>query len=345
MGPRKVLFIQLRQLGDILLTTPCARAFKETFPETELHFLAHPMGRLILEGNPWLDRLHFYNPDSRLAELRLMRELKDLGFDLVVDFMNNPRSAIYTLATSSPRRLAYHSNRRLAYTEVLPKLTEPDYIVREKARLLKVFGVVLRSEALTLPWFESDATKALEYLSENSGFANASLRIALSPTHRRAVRRWPQVEYARLADALVNEWGAQVIWLWGPGEEEFVDDCRDLCPAKTYKMPPATFREMTAFMAQCDLFVGNSNGPSHVAVAVGTPSLQLHGPTSAVSWCPMTKEHRALQAPHRTIELPPIMSDIAYEQVWQSLIDFRPVIENSARVRVANGVRKSWQQG
>src|SRR5690606_32279301 len=115
--------------------------------------------------------------------------------------------------------------------------------------------------------------------AESQLFKDAPYRVALSPTHRRAVRRWPLASYAALADRLVNEWGAAVVWLWGPGEEAEIDAAMALTQAPTIKAPKTSFREMAALLGNMHLFVGNSNGPSHVAVADGICSLQLHGHT------------------------------------------------------------------
>jgi ADP-heptose:LPS heptosyltransferase len=78
------------------------------------------------------------------------------------------------------------------------------------------------------------------------------------------------------------------------------------------KSPKTTFRELAALIGESHLFIGNSNGPSHVAVAMDTPSIQLHGPTSAVSWCPMTERHRAVQGRD--------MASIALVEVQQKII-------------------------
>ena len=118
----------------------------------------------------------------------------------------------------------------------------------------------------------------------------------LSPTHRRYERRWPVENYARLAEYLIEKWGAMVVWAWGPGEQELVEQARLACRHPSILAPQTSFREMAALLANCDLFVGNSNGLSHVAVAVNIPSLQLHGPTMKASWSPLTLEHQALEA-------------------------------------------------
>lgn len=38
-SPKKILITQLRQLGDIILTTPVIRPLKERFPEVVISFL------------------------------------------------------------------------------------------------------------------------------------------------------------------------------------------------------------------------------------------------------------------------------------------------------------------
>ena len=42
--------------------------------------------------------------------------------------------------------------------------------------------------------------------------------------------------------------------------------------------PPTTILELAALCRRSALFVGSDTGPLHLAVAVGTPSISLHGP-------------------------------------------------------------------
>ena len=76
--------------------------------------------------------------------------------------------------------------------------------------------------------------------------------------------------------------------------------------------------------------MGNSNGPSHVAVAVDVPSLQLHGHTTAESWCPSTERHRALQSPEFGKVAMPDMAAIKVEAVWGELQQMRSILDASA---------------
>ncbi|MCX6130236.1 MAG: glycosyltransferase family 9 protein [Proteobacteria bacterium] len=340
---QKILLIQLRQLGDILLTTPCIREIKRAWPDAELSFLTHPMGRLVLDGNPYLKQLLCYDPKGTWRQdWQLIKKLRSESFDLVLDFMYNPRSAMYARLSGAPRRLAFASRRSWLFTEQLAQGSAVEYIVSEKFRYLRALGLEPKALQLDLPWHQEHLAPVMQMIREDALFAEAPLRIALSPTHRRLERQWSQQNYAAIADRLVKEWGAAVTWVWGPGEEQFIRQIMEQCQQPTQMAPKTSFRELAAFLAQCDLFIGNSNGPSHVAVAVDIASLQLHGPTYAAAWSPLTLRHRAIQAGRHLAGGRGPISGISQAEVWTILQDMQPDLLKSAESRRAIGVRMGW---
>src|SRR3954454_23768327 len=97
MAEERILLIQLRQLGDILLTTPCMRAVKRERPKAKLTVLTHSMGRLVLDNSPDVDEHFFYEDTWGLKDHWLLaKTLKEREFDTIIDFMGNPRSALLT---------------------------------------------------------------------------------------------------------------------------------------------------------------------------------------------------------------------------------------------------------
>lgn len=340
---RKILLVQLRQLGDIILTTPSLREIKKAWPDASIDFLTHPMGRLILQDNPYLSRHLVYDPKANWKEtLALLRDLRKARYDLVLDFMYNPRSAFYSWISAAPCRLAFPSRRSMFFTETVPQGREVEYIVQEKFRYLHAIGIRPTDIQLDLPWSPHHC-KALEgFLQTEPSFRDAPLRIVLSPTHRRKERQWPKERYAAIADRLLREWKASVVWIWGPGEEDFVKEAMSLCAEKTLLAPSTSFRELAAFMGNCDLFIGNSNGPSHVAVSTGIHSLQIHGPTYAKAWCPCTKRHRSVQAAVSTPEGRGPIDLISEGELWHALEDMRSSVEFAADLRRKKGLRTQW---
>jgi len=326
----KVLIIQLRQLGDILLTTPVIRALKDHAPDAQVDFMTYPMGKLIIPGNS-LVRRHVIAPQQGVGQaLRFLREIRRERYDVVLDFMATPRSAVIARLIPADKRIAFQTTRAPFYSVVMPRGIGNQYIVREKFELLKPIGVLAPDVRMMLPWKDSDAQVVSSLMRECSSFANAKRRVMLSPTHRRQERQWPADRWAELALWLERSQQASVLWAWGPGEEQEIEHLIKLSSGAGVKIPKTTFRELAAITANCDLFIGNSNGPSHVAVAVNTPSLQLHGPTSATSWCPQTLRHRAVQGD--------TMSDILPTTVESAVADLWSVVDQHAQEIRTQGV-------
>jgi ADP-heptose:LPS heptosyltransferase len=325
----RILVIQLRQLGDILLTTPLVRALNKALPNASIDFLAHPMGKLILPRVGGIDRCLYLPKEEAtasrwLAEGKLLMAMRQSRYDVVFDFMSNPRSALLTLATGAAKRIGYQSARSFAYTHSVSRTGRtPTYIVHEKHALLAAAGIHQTSELPVLTWRQAENepfAAAVKTAAKNGG-----PRVILSPTHRRPDRRWPH--YGELAAQLKEQWNAEIYWLWGPGEEDFVRDFYEKSNKIGTMLPPTNFGEMIGAIGNSHLFIGNSNGPSHVAVAAGTPSFQIHGPTQLRSWCPESNEHRGIQGQ--------ALVELSLVEVWQKLAPMRELVMATASQRPA----------
>lgn len=331
--PDRVLIIQLRQLGDILLTTPCIKAIKTALPATKVSFLAHPMAKPILKGNSYLDEAFYYNPDQGIGDFfRLTAKLRQRKFALIADFMHNPRSALLAFAASTGDCLRATMSGRRNFMYHHSYEAPEEYIVREKLGLLTSLGLEGPFEHRPLvPWDEGDlgpASRLFEGASEASG-----PRVILSATHRRPHRRWPKASYIELARYLYTAWHADIIWIWGPGEEDFVIDIIKDTPVPSRISPNTTLKELAALLANADFFVGNSNGPSHFAVSQDTPSFQLHGHTSLRSWCPLTNHHRGIEPAVKTASAEELIRSIPVATVLAEVEKMRDIVQHHQRLR------------
>lgn len=88
-GAVKILVVRFSSIGDIVLTTPVVRCLKKQVPNVELHFLTKESFGVLLEANPYVDRL--WTMKKSLSELKT--ELKAEQFDLIVDLHHNLRTA------------------------------------------------------------------------------------------------------------------------------------------------------------------------------------------------------------------------------------------------------------
>ena len=53
----KILLVRLREIGDVVFTTPAVRAVRRRFPDAHIAYLVEPAASAILQSNPNIDEL------------------------------------------------------------------------------------------------------------------------------------------------------------------------------------------------------------------------------------------------------------------------------------------------
>lgn len=94
MKKKKVLIIRFSSIGDIVLTTPVIRAVKTQLDGAEVHFCTKADFKILMENNPYLDKVHLL--DGRLSTL--INTLRREKFDFIIDLHNNLRTRIIKAA-------------------------------------------------------------------------------------------------------------------------------------------------------------------------------------------------------------------------------------------------------
>ena len=101
---------------------------------------------------------------------------------------------------------------------------------------------------------------------------------------------WQPEKFAGLIDALIRNNGKnRFIILWGPGEKPLAESIAGMITGdkkNVFIAPETSIKQMGALIRKFDLLVTNDGGPKHIAVAVGTPTLTVYGPTNFGSWGP-----------------------------------------------------------
>lgn len=93
-------------------------------------------------------------------------------------------------------------------------------------------------------------------------------------------KRWPTQHFAALTDQLVEELDALVVVTGAPNEASLA---RDITRYAQYPLlnvsGKTTLSQLVALLAESDVLVTGDSGPMHVACAVETPVVVMHGPT------------------------------------------------------------------
>jgi ADP-heptose:LPS heptosyltransferase len=105
--------------------------------------------------------------------------------------------------------------------------------------------------------------------------------------------------FAAVADAVIEQFGAEVVITGTDGEAEVVESV-----VASMRQPAVslagrtTLGSLAAIVERSSLFITNDTGTAHLAVAVRTPSVVLFGPGDVRRWGPLDRErHRVIQVP------------------------------------------------
>lgn len=297
---KKILIIQYKPFGDVLLNTGYLQALRDKFSDARIDFLVQQPYHHILYKNPFLDDLITFPSmdgmgclNERIKLINLIRKKK---YDLIIDQIRGTGSALISLFGGAKYRLGY-SKKRFAFIYNI----KADKIVRRysagmKFDLLKPLGIVEKPYQLFY-FIKPESIRYIVAWLEEMKLGKEKI-ICFSPGSPVPRKQWQLSSYARLADLILEKTKFSVVLLWGPGEKKDVETIAMLMSNNAIVALPTDFNQAAAMIKRSQLLVCNDGGINHLSVAVGTPSLAIFGSTSPVKWGPVNFEgHYVLHNP------------------------------------------------
>ncbi len=297
---RRILLSRLRFMGDVILTTPLIRRLKEVFPEAQLSYLTQDTFTPLLWHNPHLDEAIAWPVSGSITEQwQVYYQVRQRRFDLAIDLFGNPRTALMTWLTGAPIRVGGDfRGRGKLYNVRVPAPTTELNAIDFHWRSLEALGIDKGDNRTEIFCTEEEEKWARNFLEQMS-LDMARPLVGLHPGATWPNKRWPEKYFAELAQRLVEQ-NVQVLITQGPGEEPIASEVmRQIALRKStgaVSLPVLNLRQLASVQKQIQVFVSNDCGVMHLAVAAGTPTIGLFGPSQPHIWFPYdrTAGHMAL---------------------------------------------------
>jgi lipopolysaccharide heptosyltransferase II len=284
-------------VGDVLWTTPLLSNLRSAYPQAQISCLVRDFCAPVLFSNPDLDRLVVFTKGRLSGQIKFLKELKDSGYDLTIDLVGTPRTAIHSLATGAAHRIGFDFGyRRLFYNHVLDaRAANSGHEVEFNLSVLGYLGAAADRRDLVFNLTDSEL-EYQQHLYQEMNLAGREV-VGLIPTGGWSCKRWPIEYYIEVARALSSSQNRRILVFWGSRAEE--KDANTICqtcpPARA--IPRTSLRQMAALLSGCRLIIGNDSGPLHIATALKLPVLSFYGPTVPRSQGPWGQPQAVLQAP------------------------------------------------
>ena len=127
--------------------------------------------------------------------------------------------------------------------------------------------------------------------------------VVISPGARSHIKRWYPERVAGVADQLIEECRAVVVFTGEPDEASFVIDILKTMRHRAHNAAGRlTLRQTAALMQLARMVLTNDSAALHLACAVGAPVLALFGPTDPRKYGPTGPRDRVI---HRRLVCAP----------------------------------------
>jgi len=309
--PRRILVMKLDHLGDVLLATPVFSNLRHAYPETQIHALVGSWGAAVIRNHPGVDEIIQYNarffcrsgrPTPLREVLQLFRKLRWQKYDLLIDLRGDWLTTIFALLKVAPYRLE-RASLQIAHKLRYFKFTD-SHEVERNLDVLRSAGIPTPFNTPTFHVTFDDQRWADDFLTD-LGVVTERLLIAIHPGSPIALKRWRAERYAAVADWLIANKMAQILFVGVSSELPMIAAIRKQMRGKSFNIAGETgLSQFAAILKRCALFIGNDSGPMHLAAAVGTRTIGLYGPSAPERFGPVGAHCWAIR---RKPDCPPCM--------------------------------------
>lgn len=293
---KRIAVFRALYLGDLLCAIPALRALRTACPNAEITLIGLPgMADLARRFGAYIDSFASFPGIPGLPEqafdhdafLHFLERERAERYDLLLQMHGKGSVTNPLVAMLGARHLAgFHepgaycpdSRFFMPYPEALPE-------VRRHLRLMQFLGIEAKGEALEFP-VSQDEWSRLDALAARHGFSGQNY-VCIHPGARDMRRWWAPEKFARVADLLVEK-GNCVVFTGTDDERDAVESVRQRMTGSSINLVGETdLGLLGALIGRARLLVSNDTGVSHVAAALGTPSVIIFLTSDPARWAPL----------------------------------------------------------
>ena len=280
-NPRRILIVKIDQLGDVLFSTFLLPIIKHAYPSVEIDYLVHPKVQQVLEGNPHVANVYFWENiflgflpgrGHKAAGLRYaikrnhetMHALRTRGYDAVINARAFAPSSNVSLRRIGGALIAFDISEQGFLADYWANYDFDEEEWKNYLNLLVPLGIDVASVDFHEEFYNHNAPNPM---------AGAGKYIVISPISFETDRQWGESNWKELISFLLSR-GKGVALTGIPSQKKYLND---LAPALRGAKVFTEMRipEFGALMKDAECFVGIESFPAHLALAEGKRAIIL----------------------------------------------------------------------
>ncbi|PTM07931.1 MAG: ADP-heptose--LPS heptosyltransferase [Bacteroidetes bacterium] len=283
---KKILIIQNKRIGDVLLSSIIANNIKTVFPDSEVHFFAYDYASAVLEHNPNIDHIIKVNDKELKKPLNLIRQIitiRKAKYDIIFDAYSKFQSRMMCLFSKAEYRIGFKREHK---TLKLPFYTHPVNFLEKSSKScgkaledrVNIIDAVFPIEApdYVPKLFLTDVEKQYDRLNHQK-----SPTIMLGVLGSTPQKSMPYDYVADVVNYITKTYNANILFNYAPHQKPEALKIYEKCVDKDQihlDIYEDSVRGFIKLMNKCDILVANEGGSVHMAKALNKPTFTIYSP-------------------------------------------------------------------
>lgn len=271
----KILAVNFGGIGDEILFLPALISLKKEFPNSEITLALEPRSKGVKELTDIIDDLilvDIKNKNKYIELLKFIFKARKRDFDLAITAGGNKFMSIILFLTGAKKRYGYDCgtiSQKLLTKAV--KLNKQQYAAKMYHDLVTpITSNITELPQINVPVQEKLANTVLIH----PGVSKMSVQKGMIKTID--AKTW-----AETIDLLANA-GKRVMLVGGPDDKECIETILKTVKTNNFENlygKTKNLRDLAELIGKAEIFLCSDSAPLHVAVAMGTKTFAIFGPT------------------------------------------------------------------
>lgn len=301
--PEKIAVFRALNLGDLLCAIPAVRALRASYPHANITLIGlPPMADLARRFSKYFDSFVSFPGIPGLPEqafdsdafVEFLQRERQENYDLVMQMHGKGAITNCVACMLGARSYAGYFEPGAFCPDAMTFMPYPEGIpeVRRHLKLMQFLGIGPKGEAMEFP-ISPDEWAQLDVLSARYGFDRQQY-VCIHPGARDVRRWWAPNKFAHVADTLASR-GNTVVFTGTDEERDGVHRVQEKMSCPSINLAGETdLGVLAALVGRARLLVSNDTGVSHLAAALGTPSVVIFLASDPARWAPLDRERHCI---------------------------------------------------
>lgn len=323
----KILVINIKYLGDLIITTPALRALRNSYLDAEIIVMVRNGFEDVFKYNPDVDGIISFNPQikgkksiKKLIEgIKFFSKIQKEKFDVVIALHPGDRIAFLSWLSRAKIRIAPRKqNFSFLFNKKVDVLEDSISYIDYYSKIVESFNVKVGSKETEFFISEKEIKWAEEFFINNS--LNGKEVLCIHPGASEPSKVWKKENFIELINLLKQKSSLKILLISGPADIQICNSILSETHDVTFYYSESILNT-AALLKKSSLLLTHDTGTRHLAVALKVPVLALMPDDNSKCWDFYSEadKHYSLIGQRIKNDNESFLSNIKVEQVYDEI--------------------------